>query len=478
MKQSVLLFYSLFISLVNFGQLTIMPSTYTQFNPGISFFTADGGSISIEKEKDPVSGRNWNKYRDRISLVRYDKNRQVQKINKLAEGKNVYSAFYSDLKKIGNKFWFIYIDPAEKNDIGSVKAVEVNPVTLETGAPKMVASSESINSSLKLMGGMTALHIVSESSPAQKYTYLFIGTGKNDFFLSCLDESLNPVWAKKQSIKDVDDYKIKSIGIDDEGVIYLAYVNNKKPYVSVYSKNSTGKEYTFSLGQSTPKDIYLLVSSKTKSVIAAGAYFDGSEYCAGIYKTTIDRENFTWGELIKTPFTASLLEQFSKDGFASTKEKKFGMAPMSFGKLYELADGSSGYVAEMRKLIVTERSAITHAASLLVVNFGPTSAFMARVPKYNLHAGGDFDDQYYAAVCGSNLQLFYRDDPSNLERDLTFDAKTTKAAKNTVLVVATIERDGTIKRKQIGNGENVAVGIRQELQNECIGLRPVVLTRR
>lgn len=467
MKQTALVLYCLLLSLANFGQLSSASSTYTEFDPGLSFFTNDGGSIAIEKERDAVAGRNWNKYRTRISLIRHDKNRQVQKIKRLAEGKNIYSAFYSDLKKIGDKFWFIYIEPAEQNNIGNVMAIEINPYTLETGIPKTVASSESVNSSLKLMNGMTDLHIVSESSPDDKYTFLFIGTGRDDFFLTCLDEGLNSKWAKK--IKGVDDGKIKSIKVDNEGNMYLAFINDKKPYVWIYSTEGIAKDYSFNMGEARPKDIYLLVSQKTKSIIAAGAYFEGSANCAGLYKTSISSESFEWGEINKIPFTASLLEQFSKDGFASTKPKKFGIEPKFSGKLFELQDGSTAYVAEVRSVAVGERISVTHASSLLAVNFGPSSAFMTRVPKYNLLGGIVYEDQYYGSICGSKLMLFYRDDPANLERDLLLDAKITKAAKNTVLVAATIERDGTVSRKQVGSGEIVSASIRRTLQSACSG---------
>lgn len=276
MKKIAFLFFCLCITLVNFSQISTLPSTYSPFNPGTAFSTADGGSIGIEKEEDNVSGRNWNKYRHRISLIRYDKNLQVQKTNRLAEGKNVYSAFYSDLKRSAGKFWFVYIEPAEKNDIGDVKAVEINPVSLETSTPKVVASSESVASGLKLMYGMSELQIFSESSPDEKYTYLFISTGKGDFFLSCLDESLNPVWAKKETIQGIEDHNIKSIKIDDEGTIYLGYINNKKPCVSIYKKGK-GKEYSFNMGEIKPKDVYLVVNKQTKSVTVSGAYFEGSE---------------------------------------------------------------------------------------------------------------------------------------------------------------------------------------------------------
>lgn len=463
MKKITLLFYCLLIGLINFGQFASFFSPNTMLNPG-------GGSIGIAKEPYNVSGRNWNKFRQRISLIRYNENGQVQKTANLAESKNIFSIFYIDLKRIGNKFWLVYIEPAERNDIGNVKAMEVNPVTLETGSPITIASSESINSSLKLMFGMSELRVVSESSPGELYTFLFIGTGRGDFFISCLDQDLKTVWSKKETIKGLDDYKIKSIKIDDDGVIYMAYVNRKKPFVSVYSKDGIGKEYSFSMGNATPKDIYLLVSQKTNTVIATGAYFEGSNNCAGVYKTNIDRGNYSWGELIKSPFPVSLLGQFSRDGFASTNARKRGLKPKFSGKMYELPDGSTGYIAEMRNFASGEKVSATHFASLLVVNFGPSAAFMSRVPKYNLLGGLVTANQYYAGICGSNIVLFYRDIASNLERALALDAKITRSEKNTILVEAIIERDGAVKRRQAGDGEDVAAGIRKALSNECKGL--------
>lgn len=132
-----------------------------------------------------------------------------------------------------------------------------------------------------------------------------------------------------------------------------------------------------------------------------------------------------------------------------------------------MEDGSISFIAEVLYVAFGERSAPTHATSLLIVNFGPASSFMTRVPKYNLLGGPVREDQYYAGVCGSKIVLFYRDNPANLERDLRLDAKITHGNKNTILVAATIERDGTISRKKIGDGGNVASGIRQSLQNEC-----------
>lgn len=188
-----------------------------------------GGYIGVRKEEKNVSGMNWNKYRMTVTLIQYDKDMKVIKENKLSGGDNVYNGIiYSSLEKIGDKIWFIYVEPAEKNNIGNIMAIEINPLTLETSSPKTLAASSSMGLSLPIMSGADIKKVFLKYSPDRKRVLLFAGAGKEQFYLSCLDEQLNVIWGKNETIAGITDKEIQSEIIDNGGIIYLSYKGEEK----------------------------------------------------------------------------------------------------------------------------------------------------------------------------------------------------------------------------------------------------------
>ncbi len=117
------------------------------FFPASMIQSDDGGYLAVKKvyaDIDPKS-KNWNTARRIITLIKYDKDFKLIKEVKLSGGSNIFSSHYSEFKKVGNKYWFVYLESMGNYDMGNIKAMEIDPITLEQKDAKIVASSGSLD---------------------------------------------------------------------------------------------------------------------------------------------------------------------------------------------------------------------------------------------------------------------------------------------------------------------------------------------
>ncbi|SEW26911.1 hypothetical protein SAMN05428988_3808 [Chitinophaga sp. YR573] len=421
-------------------------------NPNFSNIPVPGrGYIGIKKEDKNVSGMNWNKYRMTVTLIQYDKDLKVTKENKLSGGDNAYSSIiYSSLEKIGDKIWFIYVEPAEKNNIGNIMAVEVNPLTLEVSSPKVLAASKSMGLSLPLMNGLAAKKVLFKYSPDRKKVLLFVGAGKEQFYLSRLDEQLNVVWGKNETIAEITDKEIQSEIIDNAGIVYLSYVGKVKTIadIVIFKQTGTPLHKTLTIENAWPAEVLLLPSKQSDSIYIAGTYFDQTDNLAGVFKSNITTTGFKLAVAKKSPFPSGIVEQFANDGWGSTKGKKYGIYPQFSSQLVETGEGIS-MVAEFRSEDMTSKAAYKFAGGILNIYFDNKQTSFSRIPKYRVSAGSTMGDSYFAFSSKGKTIIFYNDNEENLNRDIALKPLGSSVYKNAVLVGAVIEADGTVKRTKV-----------------------------
>jgi hypothetical protein len=459
MKSKLFLFFlcSVIVLSAN-SQITTLASSSQNFISSLNVKTSEGNYLGIEKRFDMASGFNWNKFRNSLAIVQYDGNMKRIKDVKLSSGQSVYSAYYSELKKVGNKYWLIYLEPTSGNDVGNIMALEINPVNLQTSSPITLASKTAIDLGMKFYGTMSKeLKIWTSLSPSNSYLSLFVSAGKGDFYLSCFDNQLNSIWQKKESIEKVKDKDISSVVVDNKGNIFLGYTKKSEGYVGIYSKAGTASHQQVIAEDYDIKDVLLSVNRKANAVSVVGSYV-ANDYCKGVYSATIT-ESLKLGPTRLFAFPEDLPKQLHKEGFASAKK---GIEQNYTAKIFELEDGTLTMLAEMQNTIY-DRITRTLTGSVIAAHFGKETSF-AKIPKYNA-TGGESGAQYFAQVCGNDVMVFYNDNPDNLSRDISLDAKTLD--RNGILIAAQLKADGTFIRKQVtafGSTESV---VAQYLQKEC-----------
>jgi hypothetical protein len=413
------------------------------------------GYIGIKKETKNVSGINWNKYRMAVTLIQYDKDMKVIKESKLSGGDNVYnSIIYSSLEKIGDKIWFIYVQPAEKNNIGNIMAIEINPLTLETSPPKVLAASSSMGLSLPMMSGAAASKVLFKYSPDHKRMLLFAGAGKDQFYLSCLDEQLNVVWGKNETIAGITDKEIQSEIIDNAGTIYLSYAGEEKgddkemANIVVFKQTGAPLHKTLRIQNGRPSEVLLLPSKQGDSIHIAGTYFDNTDNLAGVFKSNMATANFKLTAAEKSPFPSIFVESFANDGWGSIKGKKYGIFPQFSSQLIETGEGIS-MVAEFRSQDILTKASYEFSGDILNIYFDNKQTSFARIPKYRVSAGSTMGDSYCAFSSQGKMIIFYNDNEENLTRDIELKPLSSSVYKNVVLVAAVIEPDGTVRREKV-----------------------------
>lgn len=196
-----------------------------------------------------------------------------------------------------------------------------------------------------------------------------------------------------------------------------------------------------------------VASKKDKQVHIIGTYGEKPGKLTGIFHQTISTTDHSLNTAVSIPFQVPLVEQLDKDNWASTKEKSYGIDQLMMHG-YALEDGRIALIGEFRKVNTTERAQYDISGSLLNVLVDGKTALAASIPKYRVSAGSTIGDSYYAIPYKNTLLVFYNDNESNLQRDVTKVPVPSSEYKRSVLAVAFMNADGTIKRSSLINLTN------------------------
>ena len=439
------------ISLAYSGQIGTFSSSST-------IKTNDGGYISLKTISADTKGKSWNTYRKSVSFIKYDKDfKQVNEVKMTASG-GICSGEYYELKKVGNRFWFIYLEPMDNNAIGNIKAVEVDTVSLQQKEEKTLVASTSIDHTLRDYRYTMYFDFLCGASPAGKYIYLCMQLSDDDNYLACFDENMKPLWGGKNKRAEGE---ISSAELDDAGYLYMG-IKPKKGNLScsVYSPSGQLSSTEVSLAAGKVRELIFHPAKSSEQVVVTGTYME-DDNCTGVYKGIINRK----GEItnaVTTVFPKNIVESMDKEGFASTKSKKFGVHPAFCATAVKNSEENSGMgmIMEFRREAgggATGVSTNLLGGSLIYVDFANAVPVFARAPKYSVGSitkhyayNGHYYNgcMYYASPADSKLVLLYFDNPENLTRDPGLDAKVVNP-RNQVMVAAVINKDGTIKRQLV-----------------------------
>ncbi|WP_315823127.1 hypothetical protein [Paraflavitalea speifideaquila] len=168
----------------------------------------------------------------------------------------------------------------------------------------------------------------------------------------------------------------------------------------------------------------------------------------GLFQQTINTADLSITKPIALPFENTLVEQLDKDGWGSTKTKNYGINPLGL-QGFVLSDGRIGLVGEYRKSNWTGRATFITSGSLVYAILDGSKGKVASIPKYRTSAGSTIGDSYAAFPYKNTLLIFYNDQESNLQRDITKPATTSNVYKNSVLAVAYMNGDAISRQTLI-----------------------------
>jgi hypothetical protein len=411
-----------------------------------------GGWLGLQKEEIKGKGKGWGNYTAVVTFQKYDANFKLLKRVDLPSSAGKISDGYCELHQLGNKYYFIYLQAQEGNQLGDIKAIEVNPATMELGEARVIASSQDLGFSLPDFRYTMYLDVFYKTSPSAKSS-MFLLMYRDNFFVSSMDENLNPRWKKREATKAIPAGSIHSAEVDDAGNIYIGYSDKLKASYRKYSLTGTSIDRPVVLPEG-PANI-ILFQAKSDTVFVAGTYRKGDN-CNGVYKGIVNIKG-ELASLSSKEFPASLLEPLDKEGWASTKSKKYGITPEFSAELKLSGDGSLIMLAEFSKETGTPGAGYMHAGSIIQVHFGKSEISFARAPKYSVgaalmryaeHTLRSTSRFYFAFTTSSQTIIIYGDNPENLSRSIEFDAKVVAPSKQ-ILVAARIDKNGNLTREKI-----------------------------
>lgn len=452
------------------AQMSFVPTTDISFEPIAYYTTPDGGFITLKKAYRTLPGRNWNKYRYKLSIAKYDKEMNLVKEQAVSNGEGDFSTFYAELKQSGSGFWLICTDPAEDNFIGNIKAIAIDPVSLQPGTIKVLASQSQLDAQLNVYGGYTSRQILFESSPDLKHHLLFVGNDKADFYLSAINEQLEPTWKGKRGFMDMKQDELRSVNVDDAGNIFITAADKTGGYIGMFNLEGKAIYKTVSVGEDQTDNVQLYISKASGQAFVAGTYRSGSDYASGVYYARLNKTDLTLDNVSKTIFPESIISSLKKDGFGSTKSKNYGIfSKYLTGKLFGKANDALSLVLECKHDLGDGRA--LGVGSLVTVNFNGTNSSFSHIPRYVVTGGSNTQDRFYAVSCKEQLILFYLDHEANLAKG-PGEAYTVLRGynKKAILTAAFIdEKAATVKKAvEVKEGFDMWAAIRIFLKKECL----------
>ena len=453
------------------AQISYVPTEYTEFEPVSYYATSDGGFLTLKKMYRVLPGRNWdrNRVRYKLAVARYDKEMKLLKEQAISNGEEDFSSFYAELKLSGNKFWLICADPAEGDAIGNMKAIEIDVVTLQPGTIKILATKTQLDAQLNLYDGYATRQIIFESSPDLKHHFLFVGNSKEEFYLSGINEQLEPVWKGKRAFPDIKQKDIRSVNVDDAGNVFITAADKTGGYIAMYNAEGKAMYKTVLLGEDQTDNVLIHISKTTGQAYVAGTYRSGSDYASGVYYARLNKKDLTPENVSKTLFPEDIITRLKKDGFGSTKSKNYGIfSKYLSGKLYGKQGDALSLVLECKHELGDGRA--VGVGSLLTVNFSGTNSSFSHIPRYAVSAGRRMYERFYAVVCKQQLILFYIDHGDNLDKSSNDAHTVLKGDKKAILTAAfTDDKSGTIKKAvEIKDGLDIWGSIRLFLTKACL----------
>jgi hypothetical protein len=391
-----------------------------------------------------------------IRLVKYDRAMNLVKENNLAAGDKPYGPFQPVVHKMNGRLFLLYYEMIAGAEEGNllVKAAEIDTTSMDLRAPKTLFTIDQKNLGLfKSMDAVQSTRISLQQSNDKSKILAWWSSGlDNDLYMALLNENLDPQWSKKEVIKSPAQVGINTTCVDDQGDILMTYrITVDKEYMShvwIYRQGKPVIDKEVKLAEGHPREMHLVASRTAPVVNIVGTYIGATDLINGAYILPLSTADFKLGKPTQTAMPDALIKLFDNDGWASTKKKHYGLSMIGVQAL-QLEDGSIDLVGMFRSRNALTRVVQEIAGDILVIHIKDGNAVFGRLPKHRASTGSMIGDAYYAFPYKNKTIIFYDDSESNLKQRIEETPNSSNVYKNLIMVAATMEADGTIKREKL-----------------------------
>jgi hypothetical protein len=415
------------------------------------------------------------------TLVLADKNMSVLKETEveIEEKNSVLKGF----EKFGNNVFFIYssYDKSTKNT--TITAQKINQETLGLSSVTTVAVFESDSKSDQAVTSFL------RSSDSTKVVLFAEGPERKKenkkIFFTVLDNDLKKIWGKEAELPMLDKFcYIYDYDMSNDGKVYVAVKhydkevsrqsikrNSRKVPSYVYkmfiydSKTPAPKEIAFNLGDNFVHGTKIAFN-KSGTITVAGLFkkkYSGN--LTGAFYATIDPVTNAISNPKMVEFPIDFITLIDKDNFGSDKKSDPGLYDeFRIRNIHTRPDGSVDLVSEYYDLDIVERQTSNgfwrtdyyyYYGDIVNTNISKDGkANFTRIPKNQKSINFNLFSGFYSLVHNNNLVLLFNDDKDNVDRDLSKKPDDIAKFKNSVLVAATIDAKGELKREAIFSNDD------------------------
>jgi hypothetical protein len=399
------------------------------------------------------------KTRYAIKLHRYDGSSKEVKQNHLFKGERMFGPLPPLVKVISNVPYLIYPQFQEDGKSIQILASEIEPKELTIKEPKQLLQLDIEKIGFFKAGELlNKFKLILELSPDKSKLLCFWSSGvDNDYYTSVLNAAdLKPLWNKKETVLQASKILVNAAVVDNNGRVFVSYKpdSDKDEYnnhIAVCQAGKRPKDIEIKLPDGRRPYQAIVVASKNGAVHIGGTYASISDFLSGVFYQSLSAE-LKMSKAQTTDFTDDLirhLDKVDKGSWASIKPKKHGLMLFKM-QGYELEDESLSLIGEFRGFDVrpSGHNAVL-SGSMINLHFDGSKTTIGYIPKYRASFGSTIGDSYYAFPYKNQLLIFYNDYEDNLKLDTWDKFEMSNNYTKTVLVAASMESDGKIKREKI-----------------------------
>lgn len=414
-------------------------------------------SLGIDSKLKFGIGFKLSKSNYSVKLWKYDNNMRPLKEAKIADGDKIYGPFPPMLRKINDKLYLLYYQFFEDQQKIIFFSSELDQVSLTLGSPHqiMVIDQKNLGASWDLVNMIEHQKLLTAHSPNNtKFLFVWSSTVDNKITFSITDNNLKAIRSATEEIKNLKKYELHSACVDNTGNAYITYSyrpdnDDSYPHILINKQSGNTIDLEIKLPDARPYDVFAGASLSDNNIWVAGMYKNKTVNLAGVFSFRLNSLDFKLGPAKKTDFPRTLVEQFDNDYYwADLKEKRYGLATSYVINPYSPEDGSFDLVCEFQRVEWSEKHAYNLFGGILDIHFTPENKVVfSRIPKLRVIAQNFIGSSYYALPYKDRVVILYNDHKDNLGQQIDKKPKRSDNYSNSVLVAATMNANGIVKRE-------------------------------
>lgn len=443
--------------------------------------------VEVNK-KVSFAGLGMNKLRMGVKVNKLDNSLTLIASKDFLNGeKKLLPGLYNFIK-FQNHHCIVYHDIKNEDYLGNLKLAVIDETTLD------VKSETTLLDMNKYKLGFETKSVIQKDISTYKTQVSESGkmllsitepkTEKGDrkqVYLTVFNENLQMVMEKKIVFKEEFAWT-NSYVCDDKGNVFIDYSVNETGDEKIRKGDvlDQGRKIMILKPQSTENMILpvkldgvtinyrgLVHSPAQNKVFILGAYSKGwDENHLGVFHASIDLTTFKLSAIAKTDFSTELVKKFDEDGYANSKDKKFGLSRYFSPGYLVRGDGTVDFIMTYNK---TERPSMDsrgrtgastfYTGNILDAHLVNDKIIFSRIPRDMSSGGTSIYLNFTTYSKDANLTFLYNENQNNIEKSIDDKPRFSVVQKSEVCA-ATVSSDGTVKRELLLKGyeaKNIAL---------------------